>query len=103
VSNINPSTNWVEWTDTAATNGGGSKCFYTAGNAALDTDSDLLTDAREKLMYHSSPTNSNTDGDAYSDYDEVTTYNTDPSNPDTTKPNILYFFPSNNYQQVWMP
>jgi hypothetical protein len=102
-TNINPSTNWVEWTDA---NGGWtnfSPRFYACGNADIDSDSDGLKDAQEKYVYHTSRTNSDTDGDGLSDYQEVITLHTDPNNPDTNKPIIFITFPTNNFSWEWLP
>ena len=98
-------TNYVEWTDTGAT--GVSPRFYAAGNAqtngVTDPDSDGLTWAREKYMYHTCPTNWDSDGDTLSDYEEVISLNTDPNNDDTNRPTAVMVFPPDGYRWVWMP
>jgi len=98
-------TNYVEWTDTGAT--GVSPRFYAAGNAqtngVTDPDSDGLTWAREKYMYHTCPTNWDSDGDTLSDYEEVISLNTDPNNDDTNRPTAAMVFPPDGYRWVWMP
>jgi len=40
--------------------------FYLAGSG-LDTDGDLLTDAREKYLHHSNPNVADSDGDGMDD------------------------------------
>ena len=57
-TNVSPSTNWIEWTDTSVTSSWVFVRFYTAGNADIDSDGDGFADAREKFMYHSDPNNS---------------------------------------------
>jgi hypothetical protein len=104
VTNPVSTTNWVEWTDTNYYPTSTTAIrLYRVGNAQEDSDGDLLTDARELLMYHSNPNNTNTDGDAYSDYYEVMTLNTDPANSNTTIPTVTITFPTNNYTSIWMP
>ena len=106
-TNINASTNWIEWTDTDATNANGSIRFYVAANADInavtDPDDDGLTWGREKYMYHTCPTNDDTDADGYDDYEEVITYKTDPNNNDTSCPSITIDLPTNNFERTWMP
>jgi hypothetical protein len=58
-TNVSASTNWIEWTDSTASNSTLTPRFYWAGNADLDSDGDGFADAREILMYHSDPANSN--------------------------------------------
>lgn len=103
VVNVSSTTNWIEWTDTTTGESNATVRFYAAGNGDLDSDSDLLTDAQEKFMYHSSPTNSDTDGDSISDYTEVISLNTDPCNSDTNKPVAAIIAPTNGMNWVWMP
>jgi hypothetical protein len=100
ITNVSSATNWIEWVDTDTNT---TVKFYAAGNADLDSDSDQLTDAREKYLYHSSPTNSDTDGDSLSDYEEAINRNTDPCNSDTNKPVAVISYPTNNLTWVWMP
>ena len=68
-----------------------------------DTDAEGLTDAREMLMYHTSPTNTDTDLDGLSDYAEVITYRTDPNNADTNRPTVTILFPAPGARRVWVP
>jgi len=100
ITNVSSTTNWIEWVDTEGTT---TNRFYAAGNADLDSDSDGLTDAREKYMYHSCPTNSDSDYDALSDYEECINRHTDPKNSDTNMPTACMTFPTNNFVYVWMP
>lgn len=100
-TNVNTSTNWIEWVDTTALSQ--SPRFYAAGNAGLDSDSDGLSDAREKFMYHTCPTNSDSDGDGLTDYDEIMTLNTDPNHSKTNKPNVWISHPANGSRKVWLP
>ena len=97
-------TNTIYWTDTDTN---AVVRFFAIGNAdtnaTTDPDSDGLTWAQEKYLYHTSPTNSDTDGDGLSDYQEIIVLNTDPNNNDTNKPVVQISFPTNNYQWVWMP
>lgn len=106
-TNINTATNWIEWTDTDATNATGRARFYVIGNADInidtDPDGDGLTWAREKYLYHTSPTNSDTDTDGYDDYEEVITYRTDPNNDDTTIPTTTISTPEDGWQKVVVP
>ncbi len=57
-TNVSPSTNWIEWTDTTTTSSWLVVRFYLAGNADLDSDGDGFADAREIFMYHTDPSNS---------------------------------------------
>ena len=100
-TNVNTSTNWIEWTDMAAT----AQTFrcYAAGNADLDSDGDGISDAREKYLYHTCPTNSDTDGDGLSDYYEIFVLNTDPNNAKTNKPIVWISYPANESRKVWLP
>lgn len=74
--------NSLTWTDTAASSVGASR-FYRVGNADLDSDSDGLPDAREKMMYGTRLDVSDTDDDALLDGIELLDVGTDPLNPDT--------------------
>ena len=100
-TNVNTSTNWIEWTDTATT----AQTFrcYAAGNADLDSDGDGISDAREKYLYHTCPTNNDTDGDGLSDYYEIFVLNTDPNNAKTNKPIVWISYPANESRKVWLP
>jgi hypothetical protein len=100
-TNVNTSTNWIEWVDTTALSQ--SLRFYAAGNADLDSDNDGLADAREKFMYHTCATNSDSDGDGLSDYDEIMTLNTDPNHSKTNKPIVWISHPANEGRKVWLP
>ena len=100
-TNVNTSTNWIEWLDTNALSQ--TLRFYAAGDANLDTDGDGLTDAREKYLYHTSSTTNDTDGDGLSDYYEIMTLNTDPNNSKTNKPIVSISYPSNESRKVWLP
>jgi len=100
-TNRNTSTNFVHYWDPA---GPGETRFYTCANGDVvpntnsspnDLDGDLLSNVRERLVYHTSSTTNNTDGDAYGDYDEVMTYRTDPNNSDGTKPAAAIVLPVN--------
>ncbi|MBL7077790.1 MAG: hypothetical protein ISS31_09990 [Kiritimatiellae bacterium] len=57
VTNIDTSTNWVEWTDTETSNAYVDVRFYVAA-ATNDADSDGFTDGYEKYVSHTSETNS---------------------------------------------
>jgi len=100
-TNVNTSTHWIEWVDTAAVSQ--SPRFYAAGNADLDSDGDGLADARERFMYHTSPTNSDSDTDGLGDYFEIMTLNTDPNNTKTNKPLVNISYPANESRKVWIP
>jgi hypothetical protein len=100
VTNVSSTTNWIEWSDPDTNS---TLKLFRIGNADLDTDGDGLTDAREKLMYHTCPTNSDSDGDSNSDYQEVMVLHTDPNNPDTNKPIVTITYPTNNFSSEWMP
>lgn len=74
-------TNTIWWTDTATNL---MIRFYAAGNADLDNDTDGLTDAREKYLYHSSPTNLDSDNDGLVDgFSGVVATNTYPGGAHT--------------------
>lgn len=102
-TNVNASTNWIEWLD------GSPPDFrlYAAGNAdtnaETDPDGDSLTWAREMFLYHSSPTNYDTDGDGSSDYTEAVLMRTDPCNGETNMPAVSFLFPTNGAERVWVP
>jgi hypothetical protein len=102
-TNVNSSTNWIEWLDTSPP----ELRFYAAGNAdtnaETDPDGDGLTWAREMFMYHTSPTNSDSDNDGLNDYEEVINRRTDPNNSDTNLPTVSILFPSNGSEKVWLP
>jgi hypothetical protein len=73
---VESGSNVVAWTDTAsATNEIG---FYAAANADWDSDSDGLSDGKEKFVYQTDPWDDDTDGDALTDGWEVT-YGFDPN------------------------
>ena len=103
VTNVSSATNWIEWTDVNSSIYAADYRYYAAGNADKDSDSDSLTDAREKFMYHTSPTNSDTDADGYSDYQEVIVLYTDPNNNDTNRPVVMLDLPINNTERIWTP
>lgn len=102
-TNVNASTNWIEWLDGSPPD----LRFYAAGNADTnsdtDPDGDGLTWAREMFLYHTSPTNYDTDSDGLSDYTEVILLRTDPCNSDTNKPVVAFVFPTNGAERVWLP
>jgi hypothetical protein len=56
-TNVNASTNWIEWTDQSVTASWVVVRFYATGNADVDSDGDGFSDARERFMYHSDPNN----------------------------------------------
>ena len=58
-TNVNLTTNWIEWTDTSATGAVPTVRFYAAGNGDYDQDGDSIPDAREFYMYRTDPANSN--------------------------------------------
>ena len=58
-TNINLSTNWIEWTDTEAAGSNVTPRFYLAGNPNYDQDGDGFPDDRERFMYHTDPASSN--------------------------------------------
>lgn len=101
-TNINRSTNWIEWTDAAGAWTNFTPRFYAAGNADLDSDGDGLTDAQEKYVYHTSATTNDTDHDGIPDGVEVAN-RTDPNNNDTNKPIITITYPTNNFVWEWLP
>lgn len=74
-------TNTIWWTDTDTNQ---AIRFYAAGNADVDNDSDGLTDAREKYLYHTSMTNNDSDGDGLVDgYSGVVSTNAYPGGATT--------------------
>ena len=77
--------------------------FYAVGNADLDTDGDGLLDAREVILYGSSPSEVDTDSDGTDDYEEVVTNRTDPSNSDTNAPTVLIYEPADGSRRVLLP
>lgn len=100
-TNVNTSTNWIEWLDTSAFSV--PLRFYVAGNADQDSDTDGLSDLREQLMYHTVSTNTDTDADGLGDYTEVMNLRTDPNNPDTNAPTAWIDFPVNLTERTWTP
>ena len=57
-TNINPATNWIEWTDRSVTNVWATPRIFACGSD-IDSDGDGFADSREILMYHSDPNNAN--------------------------------------------
>ena len=100
-TNVNSSTNFITWVDTNASPQ--VLRFYSAGNADWDSDSDGIPDAREMLMFHTSPTNWDSDNDGLSDSNELFSIHTDPNNNDTNKPNVWISYPATNTGEVWDP
>ena len=100
-TNVNASTNFIEWVDTNVFTQGVR--IYNAGNADLDSDGDGISDTREKLMYHTNSSTNDTDGDGLSDYYELFTNRTDPNNNDANKPSVWITFPSTDTVEVWEP
>jgi hypothetical protein len=77
--------------------------FFTAADADLDRDGDMLPDARELFVYHTSPTNGDTDADGLLDGEEIKEHRTDPRNGDRDKPVVVLTSPTNGYRWVWIP
>jgi hypothetical protein len=100
-TNVNTSTNFIEWVDTNAMVQG--MRFYSAGNADVDTDGDGLSDAREKFIYHTNSNTNDTDHDGLHDDYEILTLHTDPNNPKTNKPNVWITYPASDSRKVWLP
>jgi len=100
-TNVNTSQDWLEWLDTNAPSQ--AVRFYAAGNADLDSDSDGLSDDRERFLYHTSPTNGDSDCDGLGDYDELMTLHTDPNNSKTNKPDVWITYPVSESRKVWLP
>ena len=95
-------TNSLWWVDTALSSNTEVR-FYRVGNADQDSDSDGLTDARERMMYGTDAGNEDSDLDGFTDYQEVIFLRTDPNNNDTNKPIVTITFPANNGSWVWVP
>ena len=57
--------------------------YLKAADADIDSDGDGLSNARESLLYHTSPNNSDTDGDGIPDGVEILTYGLNALNSDT--------------------
>ncbi|HBA83994.1 MAG TPA: hypothetical protein DCZ95_07875 [Verrucomicrobia bacterium] len=53
-TNINPATNWIEWTDLGVTNMWATPRMYACGSD-IDTDGDGFWDSAEILRFHSDP------------------------------------------------
>ena len=68
-TNVNLSTNWIEWVDLDSSNY--VQRFYDVWNADADTDSDGLSDGQEKRLYGTDRINPDTDGDGVSDGTEI--------------------------------
>ena len=100
-TNVSISTNFIEWVDVNSS--AHPFRFYNAGNADLDSDGDTLTDAREKLMYHTNSSTNDTDGDGLHDDYELFTSFTDPNIGDTNKPDAWIYCPVNESRKVWLP
>jgi hypothetical protein len=102
-TNVNTSTNWIEWLDSSPP----AVRFYVAGNADTnadtDADGDGLTAARETYLYHTSTTTNDTDHDGLTDYEEVINRHTDPNNGDTNRPTVWITFPTNMMERTWLP
>lgn len=80
VENLHPAgTNPATW---AYPNGNGCG-FFVGGNMDVDTDSDLLCDAREHWVTKTGINDSDSDDDALSDGEEVLTYGLDPNDADS--------------------
>ena len=62
--------------------------FYRLGTTN-DTDGDGLTDAFEKLVYHTETDAADTDGDALTDGQEVLVQGLDPLDPDTDDDGVI--------------
>ncbi|MDF7825028.1 hypothetical protein P4B35_13480 [Pontiellaceae bacterium B12227] len=74
--------NQVEWTDSS--NGlHQASCFYRVGDAERDSDGDSIPDAREIIMYGTSPDRADTDYDGVEDAVELETPGLDAGNPDS--------------------
>jgi len=72
-------TNTVYWTVSTAEDTG----FFVAGNGGLDSDNDLLCDARELYVCNTSTNDADSDNDSLSDGEEVLIYETNPLSNDT--------------------
>lgn len=57
--------------------------FYSAGNAALDTDNDGISDSRENILFGSRADLRDSDGDGISDWDEIMNAGSDPNGVDS--------------------
>lgn len=66
VTNVNPSTNWIAWTNPDSSNSNVDIRFYSAA-LSNDCDSDGVSDGFEKFIYHTNPTNVDTDLDGMPD------------------------------------
>ena len=72
-------TNVVSWTVSTEDDVG----FFRAGNGGLDTDGDLLCDARELYVCKTGVNDADSDSDTLTDGEEVLTYGLDPNDSDT--------------------
>ncbi len=71
----------------APTPGARNRCLHFEPKALLDSDRDLVSDAEEKLLFHTDPYRADTDGDSYIDSFEI--YN---QMSPTVKQNTIYKF-----------
>ncbi len=72
-------TNVVSWTVSAEADTG----FFRAGNGGLDSDNDLLCDARELWITGTQTNDADSDNDSLTDGEEVLTYGLNPNDSDT--------------------
>lgn len=94
-TNVNLTTNWIEWVDLDSSNY--VMRFYDAWNADADTDSDGISDGQEKRIYGTDKDDWDSDDDMLGDGVEIG-FGTDPlSNTDTNSNTIsddweLFYF-----------
>ena len=92
-------TNTVSWTASTEEKVG----FFRAGNGGLDSDSDLICDARELYVHKTDENDSDSDGDLVSDYQELYEDFTDPNNDDVSVPVVVIGTPVDLSRLAMLP
>ena len=92
-------TNVVTWTASTEETVG----FFRAGNGGLDSDTDLICDAREKYVHKTDENDADTDGDLVSDYQELYEDFTNPNDDDISVPVVVIGTPVDLSRLAMLP